>query len=272
MSAPEQDRLREALRRAADASGTRELDADAVIEASRRSRRRRRNAVLGGTTAVAALVATAGLIGGLAGVVGPSTTADAPVAANGLVPATEGQEMAVAPRDEASHGDVALGRLSAMNQCGAPILAAPGTSEGSDASDASDASVGALTATVRPDAAVTGGSTGEATVTLTNTGTDRIEGSLRMAPAIAIADADGTVVAMRPDADPLRASEPVDLSPGESVELPAAIEAVRCLTARVPTALPPGGYTLAASVVVVPDDPQQPDIVVLSPLAPLTVE
>lgn len=262
MSAPEQD-LREELRRAADASGAGAIDVDAVLEQSRRSRRRRRTALLGGTTAVAALLTTAGLLGGLAGLVVPSaTTADAPVVGSTeeLAPRTEGQETAVAPRDEAVRGDVALGRLEAMNHCGAPVV------------PATDETQGPLSVTVRPDAPVAAGSTGDAIVTVTNASRTTIEGSIQMAPSVAVADADGTVVALRADAAALPASRSVDLAPGESIELRAGIEAVRCSIGRAPSALPSGDYALSASVVVVPEDAAQPVLVAVSPLVPFLVE
>ncbi|MDR5701814.1 DUF4232 domain-containing protein [Agromyces aerolatus] len=263
MSAPDQDRLREALRRAADASGTRTPDLDGVLDASRRERRRRRNGILGGTAAVASLVATAGLVSGLAGLAGPAaTTADAPVmgSVQELAPQTEGQESGVAPRDEPAAADAALGRLSTLARCGEPIPAA------------TDASAAPLRLTVRPIGAVAAGSTGEAILTLTNTGQDPVEGALGVAPSVAVADQDGTVVATRPDADQSAAGEPVDLAPGESMELSAAIEAVRCTPGRAPTALPRGEYTLSASVTIVPDDAALPALVAVSPLVPLAVD
>jgi hypothetical protein len=264
MSAPEHDRLREGLRRAVDASASRDLDLDVVLDESRRSRRRRRNAIAGGTASVAALIATVGLVGGLAGLGGPAmTTADAPIAgsAQELAPQTESQEADVAPRDGNEAGDVALGRLAAMNRCGEPVVPSTGADAGSP-----------LTVTVSATAPVAAGSTGDATVTLTNAGEDTVEGSLRMTPSVAVVDADGTVVGMRPDASALSASVPVDLAPGESLELPATVEAVHCLSGRAPSALAPGDYRLTATVVVLPDDSARPALTAVAPLAPLRIE
>lgn len=279
MSAPDQGRLRDELRRAADASSPPEIDVDAVVRASRVSRRRRRSAVAGGTAAVAALLGTAGLVAGLAGLAGgpATTTADAPIAASApeLAPtdgeltetgptgserADAGQESAVAPRDEPSPGDVALGRLDARNRCGAPVV------------PATDSSQSPLSVTVRPDGRVSAGSTGQATVTVTNTGDLAVDGVLRTAPSIAVADAEGIVVGLRPDAAALPASRTIGLGPGESVELRADIEAVHCLSGRAPSALAPGGYWLTASVVMDSGDPSQPPLVAVSPLVRLVVE
>lgn len=262
MSAPEDGRLRDGLRRAADASDPPALDLDAVLGESRRLRRRRRNAIAGGIASAAALVATIGLVGGLAGLGGPGmTTADAPVmgSAQEIAPESEGREAAIAPRDDTGGDDVALGRLAAMNRCGEPAV------------PATDRASSPLVVTVSADAPVVAGSTGDATVTVTNAGDLVVEGTLGMMPAIAVVDADGTVVGLRPDST-APTSAPVALEPGESVELAATVEAVHCLAGRAPTALAPGDYTIAATVFVIRDDEAGPALTAVSPRAPLRVE
>jgi len=263
MSAPDEGPLRDELRRRADASRPGHIDLDEVLERSRSARRRGRNAVAGGVASAAAVLVAVGVVGSIAGVGGAgTTTADAPVSSElrEVAPASPDEPTGVAPRDQPSSGDVALGPLAARNRCGAPVVAA------------TDVSTATLAVSVHADGPLPAGETTEAEVVLTNVGAATVEGALRAAPSVAVADGDGTVVGLRADAAAWPASLPVRLAPGESVELSAAVEAVSCAAGRVPTPLAAGAYQLTATVVVFPDDPAQAALVAAAPLVPLRIE
>lgn len=274
MSAPDQERLRAELRAAAERSAGASIDLDTVLDESRRARRRRRNGIAGGATAVAALVAAIGLTGALSGIQGPvATTADAPAfdapapitesaPADGDREAADGdREAAVAPRDGVEAGELALGSLAQLNRCGEPAV------------PATDASASALRVEVDVAGVLVPGGGSTAEVTVVNSGDTAVEGALSATPSLAVVE-EGGVVWVTNDAVST-AMEPIDLAPGESAQLTAAVEARVCSAhggGRLPDALAPGEYGVSASVVFVPAGDASRALVLVSPLAPLTVE
>ncbi len=125
MSAPDPNGLGEGLKRAADAATPRQIDVDAVLAASRSRRRTRRTAVLSGVGAVAAVLVVGGLVFGLQGTGGGSTTADAPVVSESVESeSVETEDAAPGAASGESADDAAGLRLAApeaLNACGAPL-------------------------------------------------------------------------------------------------------------------------------------------------------
>ncbi|WP_350347162.1 hypothetical protein ABIQ69_11020 [Agromyces sp. G08B096] len=272
MSAPDPDDLRESLRRAADAAPEASLRIDDVLDGARRARRRRRAAIAGGTASVAALIAAAGLAGGLAGL-GPSPASDSTVAISGTPEAgldatpqaDEEAAAGVAPQDEPPFSDDRVG-VDLLFRCGE---AAP------PATTAADASAGGLLVSVRATGPVRPGGTGDAVVTVTNTGSEPVAGVVAAPIAVAVVDGGGTVVWR---SDPLGGEgegRSIGLAAGEAAEIPVSFTAGQCVPGEAPGAeaalLDPGAYAVAAAVVVTaPDRPGLP-LIAVSAAAPLTV-
>lgn len=265
MSAPDPDTLGDTLKQAADAATPRPIDVDAVLRASRARRRSRRTAIAGGVGAGAAVLLIGGGImtglQGLQGLGGPDS-AQAPVT---LESAESGE---VAPDADDGAADDATGqRLVApeqVNRCGAPV-AAP-----------TDTATSPLAVAVEPATApVPPGTTSLAQVTITNAGTDVVEGTIDAVVPLTVA-ADGITVwhsGRREDLAP----RPISLAPGESTALEGTFETRSCDEAdeigrSLPPDLPalaPGGYGVGAVVSFT-----APDGVIaylVSPLAPVDV-
>ena len=243
MSAPDPAGLGEDLKRAADAATPRRLDVDAVLAASRSRRRARRTAVVTGAGAVAAVLVVGGLVFGLQRTGGGgATTADAPIASQ----SAESAESATEGATGGAADDAAGLRLAApetVNRCGAAVV------------PIADAAGTPLAVSVAPPVGrVAPGATAAVTVTVTNTGTEVVEGDLSRVPAITVAD--GDVVAWHSSGTSEAGAMHVALQPGDAVTLTGALSALRCTAADddgtgLPPDLPPlapGPYTLSATV------------------------
>lgn len=262
MSAPDPDALGDTLKQAADAATPRPIDVDAVLRASRARRRSRRNAIAGGVGAAAAvLLIGGGVMTGLQGFqgLGGPDSAEAPVT-------LESAESGVSPDDGAAE-DATGQRLVApeeVNRCGAPV-AVP-----------TDAATSPLAVAVEPPTTlVAPGTTGLALVTVTNTGTDIVDGSIGAVVPLTVADAGITVWHSGPGED--LPPQPISLAPGESTSLDGTFETRSCdesdeVGGSLPTDLPPlapGGYGLGAVVSFTAPDGAIAYLV--SPLAPVEV-
>ena len=130
-----------------------------------------------------------------------------------------------------------------MNRCGAAVL------------PLADSAGTPLAVSVTPPVGqVAPGATAVVTVTVTNTGTEVVEGDLSRVPAITVAD--GDVVAWHSSGTSEAGAMHVALQPGEVVTLTGALSTLRCTSADddgtgLPSDLPPlapGPYTLSATV------------------------
>ncbi|MGW9181991.1 hypothetical protein [Agromyces sp. NPDC055661] len=259
MSAPDPTTgLGEGLKRAADAATPRPVDVDAVLAASRSRRRSRRTAIASGAGALAAVLVVGGLVIGLQGGSGGSTTAGAPA-----VSESAGAE-AGAVEEEAGSG-LRLAAPETVNRCGSAVVGA-----GERAGTPLAVSVEAPVAPVPPGAAAS------VVVTVTNTGTEVVEGELSRVPAITVADVD--VVTWHSSGTSEAGAVHVSLAPGESVTLPGVVEALHCTAAdddgeALPGDLPPlspGPYALGATVAF--STPVEGMVLLLtSPLVPMSV-
>ena len=259
MSAPDPTTgLGEGLKRAADAATPRPVDVDAVLAASRSRRRSRRTAIASGAGALAAVLVVGGLVIGLQGGSGGSTTAGAPA-----VSESAGGEAATGQEDAAP--GLGLAMPETVNRCGSAIV--PG---GERAGTPLAVSVEPPVAPVMPGAAAS------VVVTVTNTGTEVVEGELSRVPAITVADVD--VVTWHSSGTSEAGAVHVSLAPGESVTLPGVVEALHCTAAdddgeALPGDLPPlspGPYALGATVAF--STPVEGMVLLLtSPLVPMSV-
>lgn len=261
MSADDPNGIRGGLKRAADGAAPRAIDLDAVLTASRARRRARRTAVVGAGSAAAALLAMGGLVMGLQGTGLLGTTGSSSDSASIA-------ESPMEAREDSADGFAAESMLAPaekVNPCGAPIA------------EATDAAGGSLSVAVEPVAAVAPGGVGSALVTVTNPGPATVEGEVRVAPALTIAD-DGVTVWHSNGAVPPETTA-VTLAPGESIQLEGLIEAVACTAAdeaagAFPPGLPPlapGAYGVTAVVVFLAEGTGAVEYLV-APLTPLTVE
>ncbi|SFR87076.1 hypothetical protein SAMN05428970_3389 [Agromyces sp. CF514] len=263
-----------ALAREADAGAGRPVDLDAVLRASRAQRHRRRRAVVGVTASVAGLLVVGALafgVGSLGGGVSTTAGSSADSAESASEPASEdagtGHGPAfVAPQDGEQFGtDGLVVGPDALNRCGGPV--APATR----------ASDGPLTAAVlTPIDPVAPGEQGVVRVRVSNTGTAVVEGSVREEPSITVSDAGTTV--WHPAASIGDGVVPVQLAPGEHVDLQGGFAAASCTAAdeqdgTIAAALPPlapGAYELSAVVSFIASAGDDATFVV-SPTVPLTV-
>lgn len=259
MSAPDPNTIGDTLKRAADATTPTSIDIDEVLRRSRARRRARRTAVLSTTGAVAAVLVVGGLMLGLQRIGGP-TTADAPVmesaeSADAATDAAAGE----APDDESR-------RLMApedVNRCGVPVA------------EATDVATSPLTVDVdAPAAPVRPGTSGPATVTVTNSGTDVVTGTIHIDAPLTVAESGVTVWNHGPVLDVGVLT--IDLAPGESATVPGAFETRSCDPApegrTAPALAPPlepGDYGLSAIVTFTAPDGAISYLI--SPLAPFAV-
>lgn len=253
-----EDELRQALRETdVDTTG---IDIDSVLLRARRARVVRRTAVgASATLAVLALgfVALPLISGGDAvsssNESASNTGADAPAPASG----SEG--------DPGGSASIGVAPVDKLNLC-AGTLAEVGPS-----------SSGLVVSTSFPDAGIAG-DTVQGVVTITNTGSARATGTTSPVPAVTLSE--NGVVAWHTNGAAIASVVPVDLAPGESLELPASIETVRCAVEDdsgdgFRTGLPPvepGAYGVSAAISFVSASGDVPAETVTGPVEPITVE
>lgn len=215
-----------------------EIDVDAVL---RRVRARRRPRVLlagaGGVLAVTAIAVPAALstslpLGGTAG--GASDMAESAPYSDEDV-AAGGTDLVTLPKAEK------------LNLCAAPVAAPAPAPSG-------------LLITVAPVSASADDRDIPTTVTLTNTGAERITGTTGSRPSLTLAEGEVTVWHTNGPQD--LSARIVDLAPGQSMSYPAEFDPVRCSAAdeeaeAFPADLPQLGaglYRLSAVIEVTSDD------------------
>lgn len=203
---PSEDDLRQLFRDDRPAGA---IDLDAVL---RRSRARRRPRV-----AAAALASSLAVVGivvpvsiSVASQLGTTSSAGSAASARDLTtaaPAHEGNGQAGAS------GGVRLAPARQLNLCAQPVSTPAPAADG-------------LVLTVHPVDAAAGAHNIPVTVTLTNTGEDRVTGSLSPFPALTLSR-DGVVIWHSNGAVPSLAQQ-IDLAPGASAVFHAAFDAVVC--------------------------------------------
>ncbi len=271
MSDPREGAAARALLRSTAASApTGALDVDAVLRRARRRRLPGRLATGGvGVLAIAGIgFAGANALGGVGQVTTLSSgeSEDSPAgpvegqpgggAESGGLPAPGG-----ATSDSgAAGGGISLAPAEKVNFCGGPLA------------EVAPAQTG-LVATPRfPATAPAGTETITGTVTVTNTGTERVTGYTGASPAMTVSEAGITV--WHSNGPQIMMAQLIDLEPGASVDLPASILPVRCgveddsaesFREDLPP-LEPGVYQLSAIFYLIPEGPSaaslpSPDVV-----------
>ena len=254
---PTEAELRTWLREGDLGSPTREADTGSVI---RRSRRRRlpRQLAAGGTLTLA----IAGI--GVAGFTGLRTMPmGASVSDAGAESAPEvfsGQDAGEA----ASGGAIQAAPASKLNPCGGGMAdVAP--------------SAGLVLETRFAPSAPADGQSVDGTVTLTNTGTERIVGTTAATPAITLSQ--GGKVLWHSNGPMIMMVVEVDLAPGESLDYPASFTAVQCAEEDEMSesfrddlpALGAGNYDLSAAIDLLGAD-GSPMPTITGPLSRITLE
>lgn len=218
---------------AGDASGSRRLDAAAVIRRSKLRRLPRQLAVGGLSTLAVAGIGVAGFTALRMLPQGALTMSAGSSADSGAVPerATPGaaQDAKRAPADR-------------INLCGGPLAEVAPNPDG------------LVLTTEFPASSTAGGGPIEGTVTLTNTGTQTITGTTAASPAITVSQ-DG-VVLWHSNGPTIMLAAVVDLAPGRSMSYRAGFTPVRCgaaddLASGFPDtlpALPAGSYQVSAAI------------------------
>lgn len=199
------------------------IDVEAVV---RRSRARRAPKMLG-ALGVSALAIGGLVFGGIqVGLAGFGTTTASDSAGSG-------------PKVESGAGALDSARAPyalELAACGAPVASTVADSE--------------LTLAVSFPTAVAPGESVEGTVTLTNTGAERLTGQTGSAPAIALSR--DNVVVWHSAGPPVQLAVDLDLEPGESVQYTAAFDARACsVDDDSRTDLPaaePGQYQVSAAI------------------------
>jgi hypothetical protein len=206
------------------------------------------------------VLAVGGLVLGLQRVGGP-TTADAPA-----MQAAESTDVATGAA-EGGVADDATERLVApedVNRCGAAVA------------EATDAATSPLTVSVAaPSAPARPGTSAPVIVTVTNSGTDSVTGSIRLDAPLTVAESGITVWSHGPVPDIDRLA--IDLAPGESATLPGSFETRSCdpaaegdtVAPALAPPLEPGDYALSAIVTFTAPDGEINYLI--SPLAPFIV-
>lgn len=253
---PTEAELRTWLREGDLGSPAREADAGSVIRRSRRRRLPRQLAAGGTLTLAIAGIGVAGFTGLRGAPMGTTmtdaTTESAPESLSGpdAGDATGGEAIQAAP-------------ASKLNPCGGTIAdVAP--------------SAGLVLETRFAPSAPADGQSVDGTVTLTNTGTERITGTSAATPAITLSQ-DGEVL-WHSNGPMIMMVVEVDLAPGESLDYPASFTAVQCgeqdeLTESFRDDLPAldkGSYEISAAIDFLAAD-GSPLPTVTGPLAPITL-
>ncbi len=256
---PSEDELRQRFH---DEQPTGAIDLDAVL---RRSRARRRPRV-----AAAALVSSLAVVG----VVVPVSISVASQlhgvssSAGSAASAPDSAPRALQGGGPVSSGGVRLAPAEQINLCTEPVAELAPADDG-------------LVLTVQPVDATAGAHGIPVTVTLTNTGVERVTGSLSPFPALTLSR-DGVVIWHSNGAVPSLAQE-VDLAPGASTVLRTTLDAVVCgveddarasFRADLPSA-PPGAYRLSAALDFSPDTTDASGggaaVLVSGPTSPVTL-
>lgn len=198
--------VRELLRGAASTAGWSDIDLPRVLSRVRSRRRARRIAIAGTGTAAAAVIATAGISTGLF----RPTAADPGVTAGEPAPGPVNGPIDGGP---AAGGASGLAPVEKMNPCGAART------------ELAPAESGLVARLAFPATAPVGG-TVEGTVILTNTGSERVRGWTGVRPAMTVSENGITV--WHSNGPTIMLATMIDLKPGDSMELPASFEPVRC--------------------------------------------
>jgi hypothetical protein len=260
------------LRDTAASAPTGALDVDSVLRRARRRRLPRRLATGGvGVLAIAGIgVAGASALGGLGQVTtlssGPAADSPAGPAAGEGSPETGG----AASGGAADSGGISLAPAEKVNFCGGPLA------------DVAPARTGLVATPHFPATAPAGTAPISGTVTVTNTGTERVTGYTGASPAMTVSE--GGVTVWHSNGPQIMLAQLIDLEPGASVDLPASIVPVRCAVEDDSAesfredlpALEPGVYQLSAIFYLTPDGPSagsvpSPDVV-SGPLADITLQ
>ncbi|MFD3443981.1 hypothetical protein ACFDTO_05205 [Microbacteriaceae bacterium 4G12] len=256
------------------------LDVDAVLRRARRRRLPRRLAT-GGVSALA--IAGIGFAGANAlGGVGQVTTLSSGPSEDSSVGPVEGQTEGggaesglpapggAVSDSGAAGGGISLAPAEKVNFCGGPLA------------EVAPAQTG-LVATPRfPATAPVGTEYITGTVTVTNTGTERVTGYTGASPAMTVSEAGITV--WHTNGPQIMMAQLIDLEPGASVDLPASFLPVRCgveddsaesFRENLPP-LEPGVYQLSAIFYLTPEGPSaaslpSPDVV-SGPLADIELQ
>lgn len=210
---PTESQLRAALRNrasVANTAGARTLDADEVIRKARGRRRPRTLAF----AATAALTVAGFAYVGITTIPWPQSVPQS--ASDTMADATAGSELALPETPPGATDPMAGGDpwATSINRCGQPLVEAGPTASG---------------LVLTPDFPATGASNGlpiEGTVTLTNTGKERVTG-LTSAEPIVVLSLGGITVWHTHDTT-RSIGYPVDLAPGESQEFAASFTPVQC--------------------------------------------
>jgi len=238
-------------------SPAREADAGSVIRRSRRRRLPRQLAAGGTLTLAIAGIGVAGFTG-LRGVPMGASVNDA--STESAPEAFDGQDA-----DNPAGGDaIQAVPASQLNTCGDSIA------------DLDSNTVLVLETRFTPSVPADGQSV-DGTVTLTNTGTERITGTTAATPAITLSQ-DGEVL-WHSNGPMIMMVVEVDLAPGESLEYPASFTAVRCAAEDELSesfrddlpALVAGRYELSAAIDFL-DAGGSPLPTVTGPRSPLTLD
>ena len=254
-----EDELRRALRET-DAAPT-GIDVGSVLRRARRGRVARRTAV-GATATLAVLalgfVALPLISDGGASSVSNESASDSGVDAPAPAPESDGG-------GSADTGSIGVAPVEKLNLC-TGTLAEVGAS-----------SSGLVVSTSFPDTGTAGG-TVDGVATVTNTGTARVIGTTGPVPAVTLSE-DGTVV-WHTNGPTVSSVVPIDLAPGESLELPASVETVRCgveddsgdgFRTDLP-AVEPGAYGVSAAISFVSDRGEVPAETITGPVEPISVK
>lgn len=231
---PSDSELRDRFREGTQPRG--EIDVQAVL---RRARARRRPRVaLAGAGSLLAIAAIA--VPAVLSTSYPGASDGATVAGDAYAPeasAGGAEQTTIADRNPAE----------LLNRCGAPVAEAVPSARG-------------LTITVAPVTAAAGDTGIPLTVTLTNSGDERVTGTTGGRPSITFAG--GGVTLWHTNGAQDLVARVVDLAPGQSMSYRASFDPVVCgreddqagsFRAGLPAAAP-GDYTLSAAIDVTSDD------------------
>ncbi len=200
-----EQQLREALH---GAPVERALDAEPLVRASAR-RHRGRQVAVGGITTLAVVGIGAGSVAGIRSLVPATTVVGAASSSVGPQRDAESGGSAVAPGSKRAPAD-------RINLCGGSLA------------EVAPAESGLVLTPHFPASASASSTTIEGTVTLTNTGTERVTGTTAARPAITLSQA-GTVL-WHSNGPMIMLAVVVDLAPGESMTYRADLSPVRCGT------------------------------------------
>jgi hypothetical protein len=274
MSEPARENVatRALLRDAAAAAPTGAVDVDAVLRRARRRRLPRRLATGGaGVLAIAGIgVAGVNALGGVGQVTTLSSGPAEEAPADRAPEPGEAAGGAAGGAGGADSGGTSLAPAEKVNFCGGPLA------------EVAPAQTGLVAVPHFPVAAAAGTAAISGTVTVTNTGSQRVTGYTGASPAMTVSE--GGVTVWHSNGPQIMLAQLIDLEPGASVDLPASIVPVRCsieddsaesFRDDLP-ALAPGVYQLSAIFYLTPEGPDaaslpSPDVV-SGPLTDITLQ